>query len=372
MAFAASRYSTGKSLDQKKEMVDSVKLENLIHIHKWPSDKRWHIYRLVGGVMSYAFWWVPFKKKDGSITNIPKQALGWNVDEEVDDSSIPCPYRELARQLAPLFPDQGKERHRNAPKLQAHFYINAIPREVQEDFNPERNKMNEGEKESGYKDFTNDKSRTPFEVLKLPPGAAVKVSGLKALNLQKKDGVMQPVAVSDPELGCDVAIMFDDTKKGAAMYEFNCRSLAPLTDEEQGYLIYKLDGLLEPEDLQTATREARKIGDSHGTSPNAGGFSRANTGDDFDSGDKANGKGGGDKEERPASRRADLNEDFDAPARPAGRPIQPAAEPEPQSSRARSAEPQNEAAMDDAPAAAKPASTPPTKPAAAKRDDFDL
>lgn len=306
MGFSSSRFDTGKSMEDKKETTNSnsPKIEDLVHIHKFPDDGKWHLHRLIGGIQSYCFWWLPLKTRAGKVVNIPKQALAWDEINETDDTSKPDPYRDAVMQLAPMFPDEGKQRHRNAPRYQPHFYINTIPRETQDDYNPAKNRMNDAEQNSGYKDINNDRSRTPVEVIKLPPTAAAKVASLKQMNTHTVDGETRQFSVAHPKYGCDVAISYDSSKQGAAQYDFNLRNPTPLNDEEYDYLIWKLDGLLEPEDVDTAKREGRKIIDSH--SQGGGGFSRANSSDDFDN------DGGGRSTGTGRSRRSELD-DFEAP-----------------------------------------------------------
>ena len=224
------------------------RMSDLVPIHPWPEGD-YDALRMVGPVFSVEQIWfkIPTRAKPNG-QSIPKQCLDHDGETDKHVTDI-CPYFKsgLGR--------PGKK-----------YYVNVIVRSLQQDsrgrpldFPVSRTAI---ETRLGYKAYwgkKGDERKTPVRVLEVPDGQVEKLKSLRKLNRGKTaDGVATVFELSDPKMGCDINIMFDSTKKGAACYDIQKGDRTPLTREERSYIIFPLD-LLKPDRLEEAKREMKDL-----------------------------------------------------------------------------------------------------------------
>ena len=231
---------------------ERVDLDDILGMVKLPKGK-WVTLRILPiDVLPVRRHWVNIiAGKDKREVKIPKICVAFDPATEANKKGVECPYCELA---------DGPEQ----------FYLaNVIVRSEQEDA-PARIKMSADEKASGFKNVDGE-SWTPVRVLRITSSLAKKIQGLKDLNKvkSKKTGKTLGYDVSHERFGKDVNVKYDGDAKGADKYQIQLGERTPLTEEEQGYLVWELhEGLLDQigreseQEAKTEIKRMQIVGDS--------------------------------------------------------------------------------------------------------------
>lgn len=237
----------GKSSDREK----APRIDELVDIHKF-KEKKWTAVRLVGPVFSYATHWVATVTKEGKPTKFPVPCLSWDDVSESHDSDKHCPYCES-------LPD-GDQNNQTGKKPNLHYFVNAIIRSRQER-EPKRNVLSESEEETGFCDPKSEtEAWTAIQVLQLPAGVANQLHTLSETNLHgKKGGKKTAYPLSDPKYGCDLNIYFDNDKAPAQKYNVQKAEHTPLVENEEGYLMWNIEGLQVPESEESAEENVKRV-----------------------------------------------------------------------------------------------------------------
>lgn len=218
---------------------DSVRLEELVDLVKFPNNKWVQLRILDGDMLSYKQHWIniltPKTKRE---VRIPKMCLGHNpLTEEMDGE---CPYCEVESQSS------------------VSYLTNVIVRSIQDE-EPGKIRVTKAEQASGFKDMASE-SWTPVRVLRLPSGLMKKVQELKALNKVKgKDGV-KTFDVTHDKFGVDINIKYDENAKGPEKYAVNMAERTPMQEAEQDYLRWDLpESLLDQMGLDTLPAAKKEL-----------------------------------------------------------------------------------------------------------------
>lgn len=233
--YTASDRSSYKRPD---EIVDLMALPDATYIR----------VRLIGGVMQTGGYWVNVLKKDKSIGRFKAPCVSWNPETNSQDPEVADPWRDFEAEMI----EAGVDRQNRIMNFSKEYFMNAIIRKYQEEEPKNKPNPTEEEIETGCKSKDSD-SWTPVRVISLPASLLDSIQKLKSINTHKvrmKDGSVQTKAFAPnhPKFGCDLLIMRDTSKKGAAQYSVQMSSHSPLTAEEQEYLTYDLDLLFQEVD----------------------------------------------------------------------------------------------------------------------------
>lgn len=233
----------------------SVNPADIVDMQKLP-DKTYLRVRLIGGVMQLGSYWVSTRKKDGSIGQFNTGCSSWNPETHSQDDNKEDPWRDFEREQI----EAGVPRNDRLVRFATGYYMNAIIRNLQDNEPSRKPKPTAEELESGYKDKDSD-TWTPVRVLSLPISVLDQIQKLKIVNvvkLKRKDGTVttKTFDMNHPKYGCDLLIMYDSSKAGAAKYSVTKDDgRTPLSEEEQAYLTYDLDKLyveFDPSIMQNA------------------------------------------------------------------------------------------------------------------------
>lgn len=195
--------------------------------------------RMIGGVVPYAKHWIEIKNREGGTVNIPKTPLNFNSETDTFDSTIENPYDDIP----------------NTVKTSKHYYVNVIAREEQENEPKRQPPHTQREKKTGLKE-KDSKSWTPVRVLRVPTTVAKELQNLAKANVRKLKSGPKSFDLTHEKFGRDILILYDEAAAGSAKYSVSLGERSPLTEEEKEYLVWDLDNLMEPEDLETAKKEA--------------------------------------------------------------------------------------------------------------------
>lgn len=218
---------------------------DIVDLFKLPSQTYVRI-RLIGGVMQTGSYWVTTRKKDGSTGQFNTGCNSWNPEMHTQDEDKPDPWRDFERDQI----EAGVARNDRLVRFSTQYFMNAIIRNLQDTEPTRKAEHTSNEMDSGFKEKDSD-SWTPVRVVSLSASVLDAIQKMKEINvvkLRKKDGttVTKKFDVTHPKYGCDVLIMYDPTKAGAAKYTVQKGDgRTPLTEEEQAYLTYDLDLLYE-------------------------------------------------------------------------------------------------------------------------------
>lgn len=224
--------------NEKQERLDSF-----FDQYKYPTKGKWGQIRPIGKPVVYGYHWFSLKNKDGKEVRFPKLCLSFDAKTQSRDSTKKCPYCAINSEHV---------------RFSTTFYINAIIRKLQEDKPRKLIKPTKYERKTGYKQLDSD-TWTPVCVVRVVFTLAGKLKRLMDLNRHKVDGKPKAFEISHPKYGCDISVCYDESRAGTDKYDAQKGDHTPLTDEEKEYLTYKLDELVEPEDMSTAELEAKKI-----------------------------------------------------------------------------------------------------------------
>ena len=231
--------------DAKGSDTKGPRIDELVDQFKFPA-KKWVQLRFMNPLVSYGTHWIEVKKKDGTKTKFPKQCLSYDPATEEHDSTKPCPWCD-ADDLRIQF---GKE-----------YYINAIVRDIEED-GPGKKSADptKGERKSGFKD-KESKTWTPMRVVRMTGGLVREIKKLGGLNRHKdkKSGEKKAFPVTHAKYGCDVSIMYDpDEKMPSKRFTVQKGDASPLTEEQNEYLMYQVEDLVQPDKVKDANAEFKR------------------------------------------------------------------------------------------------------------------
>ena len=210
---------------------DSVKLDEVIELHKLP-DNEWSQLRfLPGKILPVKRHWIKILggKEKREIT-IPRYCIAFNPANENEPrldakgKPIHCPYCDLTHG------NEGSSRYE-------FFYLaNAIVRELQEDEPRKKAPHTKEEKKTGIKDIRS-KSWTPVRVVRITSSVAARIQELSEGNLVKgKDKVRKQYDVTDAKYGIDIRIKYKPKGAGTDKYSADKDERTPLTEDELAYL----------------------------------------------------------------------------------------------------------------------------------------
>lgn len=248
---ARAAFKRGLSINQTKPSMgreDTPKLTDLVEMYDWPKNGASGTVRATGPVQGRGLHKINVAKKDGSTTEITKVCLAYNVDTDEFDHDVECPYCNL--------PEGYQTRKKR-------YFLNVIDRRIEEDA-PAKIKKTAEELKTGFKDMSSN-SWTPARVLGIPSSVATRLQQLSEKNVVKsKSGEKKAFDFNHDRFGFDMDISFD--KKAAAANMYSCdrnteERFTPLGEEQLEYLLWDLDKIYEPEELEQARREAKSLQD---------------------------------------------------------------------------------------------------------------
>lgn len=197
--------------------------------------------RMVGAPFGVATHWIDILTAKGVI-QIGKNPLNYDPETDSFDSTIKDPYAEIP----------------NPKRTAKAYYVNAIIRDLQEQEPRKKPKPSLAERKSGFKE-KGSPSWTPVRVVRIPSSVAEKLQKLATMNKHKIDGRLVPCDITDEKYGMSVFLSYDKDAPGTDKYQVQKGDKCKLTEEEKGYLVYDLSKLWQPEDLETAKREAEAL-----------------------------------------------------------------------------------------------------------------
>ena len=220
------------------------RLEELVDIYKIPSE--WGQVRFLPDVTSYYVYWITTKTKEGEKAKaFPKICLDYNPDTEEFDKEV-CPYRkgQLGRgQKIYLGQVIVRDLQQNEPRK--------IPKHTRK----ERKRQKDKQGNRVYRKEQGSGSWTPVRVVRLPSSLVMSLKNLRALNKYKG----KIYDITDVEHGADVYLSHDPKIEGTQQYKVQLAEQNSLTKEELKYLRYPIHNLMEPESLEEAKEECRRI-----------------------------------------------------------------------------------------------------------------
>jgi len=219
---------------------DSTKLDELVDMIQWPKNKYFPFRILpIMPLQVRQVWiklWAGAKGKEKREVNIPRYAIDFDPnDPETPKKGVKCPYMALAEKF------KGQK---EKPVRASDFWLfNVIDRDMQEEGPPRKaSKPTKEEKKTGYKDI-NSETWTPVRVARLTMTSIGRLQELSEENKvkDKKTGKTAQYDVSDAKFGFDVKLKFKPDAAGTDKYTIDkADGPSKLTDEEQGYLVWKL------------------------------------------------------------------------------------------------------------------------------------
>jgi hypothetical protein len=227
------------------------RLNDEIDLFVWPKNKYVKV-RFIGPITSSVnVWFEIISSKQKKKVSIPKICLDYNPKTEEFEGDK-CPYRM-----------SGVGRP-------AQFYLtNMIVRDLQEDMPRKLPKLQSSEKKKrnmlGEKwsiKEAGSKSWTPVRAMTVPASLAEKLASLKTLNVVKnKEGKKVEYDVTHAKYGRDLMIKYNPDGAGTAKWEVQMEEKAPLTEEEQNFLLQPLEGLesLKPQSMADAKAEMKRL-----------------------------------------------------------------------------------------------------------------
>lgn len=314
------------SLQPRTGNKDSVKLDEVITVHKWTPDK-WDVARfLPGKIISVKRHWIKILggKEKKEIT-IPRYCLAHDPNDEskprmmpnpnyVEGSKkakekdefipIPCPYCTLTH---------GNDQSGASARAEFFYLANAIIREIQEEEPRKKDEHTKSERKTGFKDIRS-KSWTPVRVCRLVSSMAARIQELGEGNIvkDKESGKKKAFDVTHEKYGIDIRVKFKPKAAGTDKYSLDKDERTPLSKDEKAYLIWELDDkLLDVTgrmDLKQANEDFKRMEIVGGDTPDDDDEDGYTLGDDDDA---PKGKKSG-KKKKPFEDDDD-DEDDDAP-----------------------------------------------------------
>lgn len=216
---------------------DSVKLDEVIEMHKWPADEWSQVRFLPGKILPVKRHWIKILAgKEKKEITIPRYCIAFDPNNENEPrkdakgKEIKCPYCELTH---------GNE---GSARYEFFYLANAIIREIQEDEPRKKAEHTKEEKKTGFKDIRS-KSWTPIRVCRITSSVATRIQELSEGNLvkDKKSGGKKAYDVTHEKYGLDIRVKFKPKGAGTDKYSADKDERTPLTDEEKAFLKWKVD-----------------------------------------------------------------------------------------------------------------------------------
>jgi hypothetical protein len=240
-------------MDRSKTLV--LAIDDQVEMLDWPKGGKSIAIRPVGPLAARGIHKIKVRKKDGTEVEIQKACLAFDPATDEKDSTKKCPYCKMPAELA---------------KFSKLYFINAIVRPLQEDKPNKLKKITKEEDETGFKSMDSD-SWTPVRVVRVPSSLALRFKQLGDKNVVKnKTGDKKAFPVMHEKYGFDLDVSFDKNLPAANMYSADRAEgpeggrYSPLTEEEDGYLLWDTDPLYAPEDFEEAKKEAKSLTDRWG------------------------------------------------------------------------------------------------------------
>lgn len=219
---------------------DSVKLDEVIELHKFPADEWSQIRCLPGKILPVKRHWISILAgKEKKEITIPRYCIAFDPNHEGEPrkdakgKEVKCPYCDLTH---------GKD---GSARYEFFYLGNAIIRELQEDEPRKKAEHTKEEKKSGFKDIRS-KSWTPVRVCRFTSTMASRIQEIGEGNTakDKKSGAKKAFDVTHEKYGCDIRVKFKPKAPGTDKYSIDKDERTPLTDDEKAYLVWKLDETL--------------------------------------------------------------------------------------------------------------------------------
>lgn len=217
---------------------DSVKLDEVIEMHKFPADEWSQIRCLPGKILPVKRHWITIiAGKEKKEITIPRYCIAFDPNHEGEPrkdakgKEIKCPYCELTH---------GKD---GSARYEFFYLGNAIIRELQEDEPRKKAEHTKEEKKSGHKDIRS-KSWTPVRVCRFTSTMASRIQEIGEGNSAKTKDGKKTFDVTHEKYGCDIRVKFKPKAPGTDKYSIDKDERTPLTDDEKKYLTWKLDDSL--------------------------------------------------------------------------------------------------------------------------------
>ena len=249
-----AKFKNSTSIERTKPSVggrrETVKVSDQVEMLDWPKGGKSIAIRPVGPLAARGIHKIKVRKKDGTEVEIQKACLAFDPATDEKDSTKKCPYCKMPAELA---------------KFSKLYFINAIVRPLQEDKPNKLKKITKEEDETGFKSMDSD-SWTPVRVVRVPSSLALRFKQLGDKNVVKnKTGDKKAFPVMHEKYGFDLDVSFDKNLPAANMYSADRAEgpeggrYSPLTEEEDGYLLWDTDPLYAPEDFEEAKKEAEAV-----------------------------------------------------------------------------------------------------------------
>ena len=317
------------SLQPRTGSKDSVKLEEVIDLHKWPADEWSQVRFLPGKILPVKRHWIKIiGGKEKKTVTIPRYCIAFNPNDEKTprmmenpnykkgstkksqkDKMIPihCPYCDLTH---------GNDQSGATARYEFFYLAEAIIREIQEDEPRKKSEHTKSEKKTGFKD-PRSKSWTPVRVCRITSTVAARIQELGEGNMvkDKESGKKKAFDVTHEKYGIDVRVKFKPKGAGSDKYSCDKDERTPLTKEEKAYLRYELTeqlldvtGRKDPKDAAEDFKRMEIVGGDTPDDDDSG----YSLGDDDDDGGKKSKKSKKDKDgKKKKSKKSSKSDDDD-------------------------------------------------------------
>lgn len=244
-------------------------IRDLVQTVEWPKNAKFLTVRLFPGVVPVGIHDYPLYRKDGTQvinekskkqSTVAKVCLKFNPDTQERESDNECPYCDAEMLFKIEYWAEGNIRE-------------------EESALPAKNKPSKEEAKTGYKSLDNDGSATPVRCFRFTGGVFKKIKALKQLNKVKQGSDKVPFPVDDEEHGCELNMNFDNSAAGGDMYGIQKGDQAPITEEENAYLRWDIEGAIvkATEELEEAERNVAWFKKHSGAETGSG-----DSGEDYD------------------------------------------------------------------------------------------
>lgn len=213
------------------------------------TDGEWHTGRLIGPVFIHKLHWITIKPKPdfkGKYPTIPKICLAAHGTLKGERT---CPYCDAFN------PPSGS------------VFQNFLERDRQDEFPPkklkpatkyEKNLRTINGYEGYFKERKGEGMQTPLALLNSNSSLGNLIGDTVALNKVKTDKGTRTFPPDHPKYGYDLMLKYDESKSASARWSVQKGERTRLTDEEQDYLLWKVDDpVAEP--YETAVKECEQL-----------------------------------------------------------------------------------------------------------------
>ena len=226
---------------------DNVKLDELVDMYKFPTNKWIRIRLLPTTMLPIKTHWIKITTKDKNETKIPRICIQFDPDNEAQPKKgVKCPYCTLDHDTGGQA-EQGK-----------YYYANAIIRSLEDDKPRRLAKPTKDEIKTGLKDIDSE-TWTPVRVVRLTNGTVATLVEKGERNTAGKGSKQKAYSLAHGKYGCDIDLRFNPKAPGAKKWSVETNERAPLDadwqlskENKKGYAIYDLsDDIVEKLGLET-------------------------------------------------------------------------------------------------------------------------